>query len=1079
MRGSDYLATVTTTLYPNMTPHGCVYLQFMFLTGPLYLLANAYVLAGLVPGLAYFKSLFFHFKARVLHSPILINTEYALTCIEPVICDFGDLFNSSRIIGYINTLIGLTSPSTNPTTSNLGTAASTSTTVNNSTPTLPQWMTSKIPSCPSNYNVYISIDALRLHIDIREIDTKSSLGSTSVPKEKSNLFKFRRNQDKVLVIGVSQPDENPTVPPLRVVKCLSLGLAYGRFVNANDITELVSNPGPLPSDEATVLLPEASIFVTKTHWSPRAFQFADLNAVTDRDRFVFFTVVCDLLLESLAEPVRLGCVCRAKIFQKDISYWIPAPRKPCSEDYKLTLVELTDESKSWIIMNRFSLLSVSSNFSDVIHSLCSSQTVDQIPKPPSPINKDSGPVKDDATSAATDPGDDGTDDDEPLMSGNGGEDLKIITDDDVFVAWGNLVTEWREWNKGSGKNSLSLPPYPSAQTIVTRSGAECLPDGALGRRMRQLVRRGIPDSLRPEIWQKMAGYQATDQGLGEVYRILLTKPCQFDADIQRDLTRTLPAHNFFQDKSGQEVLFQLTRTYALYDEPVGYCQGISFIAAALLLHLPEEQAFCLLVKIMSNYGIRTIFLNNCEGLFRCLYQFERLLEDQLPDVSRVFSDLGIKPHMYASQWFLTLFTAKFPLSFVFRIFDIFLAEGLLFIFKVMITFLKISRSSLLGLDFEGTLKYFRITLPKRFRSSEACDEFISTACSAKASSTYWHTRITILVITCLLGNLLNEQFLRLDGSVLRIVCLDWVSKVRGKQLNRYGLDFEKQREADAKENSESAALLREVKRLREECGRLDKENSDLAENLMTHKTDMQSTIDRLEDEVENLRQELTNTQHELKEKEEECTLLERDSSRVKEMFREALNKDKDQVTLISEYKTINANLSARLDMELAASAQNAVPQKLSQIVVDAVLACNGDCRRVLDERSPGWSSQPACIASNGGDMEELETLRNRVRELELELAHNKVSLVDAVCARQELSHQLVRTTAELDELKAQAEAAIGYNARQWLAKKWTTVSSRANGNSSNPPAAAASSQSSNIGGSNHFGSTFADSSTLN
>lgn len=250
-----------------------------------------------------------------------------------------------------------------------------------------------------------------------------------------------------------------------------------------------------------------------------------------------------------------------------------------------------------------------------------------------------------------------------------------------------------------------------------------------------------------------------------------------------------------------------------------------------------------------------------------------------------------------------------------------------------------------------------------------------------------------------------------------------------------------------------------------------------------------------------MRQELTNTLHELKEKEEECTLLERDSSRVKEMFREALNKDRDQVTLISEYKTINANLSARLEMELAASMQNAVPQKLSQIVVDAVLACNGDCRRVLDERSPGWSSQPACIASNGGDMEELESLRNRVslilknhtqlsitkfttsffqvRELELELAHNKVSLVDAVCARQELSHQLVRTTTELDELKAQAEAAFGYNARQWLAKKWTTVSSRANGNSSNPPAAAASSQSSNAGGSNYFGSTFADSSTLN
>lgn len=45
----------------------------------------------------------------------------------------------------------------------------------------------------------------------------------------------------------------------------------------------------------------------------------------------------------------------------------------------------------------------------------------------------------------------------------------------------------------------------------------------------------------------------------------------------------------------------------------------------------------------------------------------------------------------------------------------------------------------------------------------------------------------------------------------------------------------------------------------------------------------------------------------------------------------------------------------------------------------------------------------------------------------------------------------MRTTAELDELRASTEAAFGYNARQWLAKKWTTVSSRANVNSSSAP----------------------------
>ncbi len=34
---------------------------------------------------------------------------------------------------------------------------------------------------------------------------------------------------------------------------------------------------------------------------------------------------------------------------------------------------------------------------------------------------------------------------------------------------------------------------------------------------------------------------------------------------------------------------------------------MSFLAASLLIHLPEEQAFCVLVKVMNDYGIRDLF----------------------------------------------------------------------------------------------------------------------------------------------------------------------------------------------------------------------------------------------------------------------------------------------------------------------------------------------------------------------------------------------------------------------------------------------------------------------------------------
>ena len=46
----------------------------------------------------------------------------------------------------------------------------------------------------------------------------------------------------------------------------------------------------------------------------------------------------------------------------------------------------------------------------------------------------------------------------------------------------------------------------------------------------------------------------------------------------------------------------------------------------------------------------------------------------MSDLWEHFVDQAIEAHMYASQWFLTLFTAKFPLFLVFHILDIVLSE---------------------------------------------------------------------------------------------------------------------------------------------------------------------------------------------------------------------------------------------------------------------------------------------------------------------------------------------------------------------------------------------------------------------
>lgn len=47
------------------------------------------------------------------------------------------------------------------------------------------------------------------------------------------------------------------------------------------------------------------------------------------------------------------------------------------------------------------------------------------------------------------------------------------------------------------------------------------------------------------------------------------------------------------------MLFNVMKAYAVCDPEVGYCQGSAFLAGMLLLHMPEEDAFSVFMKLMS------------------------------------------------------------------------------------------------------------------------------------------------------------------------------------------------------------------------------------------------------------------------------------------------------------------------------------------------------------------------------------------------------------------------------------------------------------------------------------------------
>ena len=94
--------------------------------------------------------------------------------------------------------------------------------------------------------------------------------------------------------------------------------------------------------------------------------------------------------------------------------------------------------------------------------------------------------------------------------------------------------------------------------------------------------------------------------------------------------------------------------------------------------MPEEQAFVCLVHLLHTYQFRGLYTPRMELLQLRLYQFDRLLQETLPRIYQHLDEQGIRSTMYASQWFMTLFSYRFPLDLVFRVMDLIFATGVVY-----------------------------------------------------------------------------------------------------------------------------------------------------------------------------------------------------------------------------------------------------------------------------------------------------------------------------------------------------------------------------------------------------------------
>ncbi|XP_050090218.1 rab GTPase-activating protein 1-like isoform X2 [Anopheles aquasalis] len=568
-----------------------------------------------------------------------------------------------------------------------------------------------------------------------EIKEKERNGYVTVPRDVKSSFRLRCKTDKEVCITVRQvPSEQ--YPPLLVERCFGVLLSPGKIVRQADmqLLDMVSMGYVKPPEgagNATSAAPMATTtgattgssssssnnaivaanfsqfpYQIKAEWKANAFE--PLNMETPKKAL---TVAVDLVIKGIQEPVRFVIETSVSILSGSelrIVQNLFNNKRPLLLHFYLTLrengegtweVDSIDHSDEIVDPpggvggggGAASSLSLNFNFRN--WSFKNSASVQSMQEE---LQDDSSPT------------DYSSDGDEPLLSGTGevSKNCSIAQLDE----WQGIILEWYQDVPEKRPKALAA-----------------------------LVRSGIPEALRGSVWQRLACVENRTE-MFDSYRVLITKETSCETVIQRDINRTFPAHKFFKENggTGQENLYKVSKAYAVYDTEVGYCQGLSFIAASLLLHMPEEEAFCVLVALMYNYGLRDMYKMGFESLYLRLYQLNRLMKDQLPDLYEHFAQMGVESHMFASQWFLSLFTARFPLYFVFYILDVFLLDGIPVLFQVALTLLSTCRKDLLELDFEGILKYFRVTLPKKCRSETQAKRLmkLSFECKVKKLRKY-------------------------------------------------------------------------------------------------------------------------------------------------------------------------------------------------------------------------------------------------------------------------------------------------------------------------------------------------------
>ncbi|XP_009321718.1 PREDICTED: USP6 N-terminal-like protein [Pygoscelis adeliae] len=233
-------------------------------------------------------------------------------------------------------------------------------------------------------------------------------------------------------------------------------------------------------------------------------------------------------------------------------------------------------------------------------------------------------------------------------------------------------------------------------------------------KMCRRVYKGIPLQVRGQVWSLLLDIEKMKKENEGKYEQMKEQAKSFSSEIKQidlDVNRTFRNHIMFRDRYGvkQQALFHVLSAYSVYNTEVSYCQGMSQIAAILLMYLNEEDAFWALAQLLTNqrHAMHGFFIPGFPKLQRFQAHHEQILSKLFPKLKKHMDKEQMTTGIYTTKWFLQCFIDRTPFTLTLRLWDIYILEGERVLTAMAYTILKLHKKRLLKMTLEDLREFLQ------------------------------------------------------------------------------------------------------------------------------------------------------------------------------------------------------------------------------------------------------------------------------------------------------------------------------------------------------------------------------------